>query len=215
MHIIRIVIAFRSSALAHAIGLLLTEYDDIEILSEISERSKIKASVMEHRPDMLLVDPEMSSLNLDEMIESVTSAAPELLFVVVTTSSSEYLSDAVDSAAHGYVSLDATGDEVVRTLRTIGGGQVVAAGPEIETLSDLVDAVSDETAPADDPLASLSPREKEVANYVGIGLSNREIAEQLDLSENTIKVHLRNVFQKTGAVNRNRLAAQIHATHDR
>lgn len=207
--------AFRSPALAHAIALLLNEYETIDVVTEVTEPSNIMAAVIDHRPDMLLIDPEMSSLNLDELIESVTSAAPELLLVVVTTSSSKYLADAVDSAAHGYVSLDTTGDEVCRTLQMIAGGQVVAAGPEIETLSDLVDAVSEETSSPPNSLTSLSPREKEIADYVGQGLSNREIAKQLDLSENTIKVHLRNVFQKTGAVNRNRLAAQIHATHDR
>lgn len=155
----------------------------------------------------------MSSLNLDQLTDTISSSAPEVSLVVMTTSSTRYVGAAVDSAAHGYVSLDTTADEVVRTLRLIASGQVAASGPAIETLSDLAEAVSEDAPTYDSPLDCLSPREREVARLVGDGLSNKEIADRMDLSENTIKVHLRNVFQKTGVRSRNRLTAQIHGSN--
>ncbi|MDA1257085.1 MAG: response regulator transcription factor [Chloroflexi bacterium] len=200
--------------MAHAVGLLLSEYDDIDVVAEITEQADIQRGVAEHRPDLVLIDPEMPSLLLDKMVDSVSGAMPDASLVVMTTSSTGYVDTAVEAAAHGYVSLDTTADEVVRALRLIAAGQVTAIGPSIETLSDLVAVVSNGTSPGDDPLASLSPREKEVANLVAGGMSNREIADRMELSENTIKVHLRNVFQKTGVSSRNRLAAQIHASNN-
>ena len=116
-----------------------------------------------------------------------------------------FLRVAVDSDARAFLSLDAQVEELVRDLELAASGQVVVSSPAARPLADLV------YRPPDRPERQwLSDREVEVVYQVAHGSTNREVAEALNLTENTVKVHMRNIFRKLELRNRHELIAYAH-----
>lgn len=123
--------------------------------------------------------------------------------VVKPPQSSEAIMEDMQAGATGYLSLNLSPEEFVNSLRMIGGGDVIVSREMTEQLShSLLSARAEEQ-----PIESLSGREREVLSLVAQGATNREIAGTLIITENTVKVHLRNILDKLDLRNRQQAAA--------
>ena len=194
----RVVIANRNAAVAEGLALLLEKHGEFDVVS-VSEIPEVVSAVLDSMADMLLVDPELPELDLKGLIDQVAEAASSTAVAVLTGSNDpRYLRVAVESGARGYVSMDAEPEELVRKLELIGEGHVLVSGPIAKDLSDLMGGASSNE--------DLSEREIEVVNLVARGSTNKEIAETLVIAENTVKVHLRNIYGKLDIRNRQQLA---------
>ena len=197
----RIVMANRSASVAEAMALLLAKHGEFDVVT-VSEVSEVVSTVLDSGADMLLVDPELPELDLEGLINQVSEATGSTAVAVLTDSDEpRYLKNAIESGARAYVSMDAEPEELVRKLELIGEGHVLVSGPMAKDLSDLMEGTSSNE--------DLSEREIEVVNLVARGSTNREIAETLVITENTVKVHLRNIYGKLDIRNRQQLA--VHA----
>ena len=198
----RIMIANRNAAVAQALALLLGQKEGFEVVAELTEADQVLGAVADAKPQLLLVDPALPDLDLEVLVGEVSRISPETSVAVLTDSSDgRYLRGAVESGAQAYLSMEGEADELVEKLKLIAGGHVIASGSAANALSDLVGTVSEGSNDG------LSEREIEVVNLVARGDTNKEIADTLVIAENTVKVHLRNIYGKLNLRNRQELTA--------
>ncbi len=198
----KITIANRNAAVAQALALLLGQTEEFDVVARLTDADQIVASVSDAGPQLLLVDPALPGLDLDVLIDEVSRVSPETAVAVLTDSGdARYLKGAVDSGAQAYLSMEGDADELIQKLKLIAGGHVVASGSAANALSDLAGTTSEGSSDG------LSEREIEVVNLVARGDTNKEIADTLVIAENTVKVHLRNIYGKLNLRNRQELTA--------
>ncbi len=200
----RIAIANRNAAVTQALSLLLGQEDEFMVAAQVTERDQVMEVAVKAKPELLLVDPAIPGLDLDSLVGRVAAVSPSTAVVVLTDSrDARFLKRAVESGARAYLSLEGDAEELVQQLKLIAGGHVIVAGPGVKDLSDLAGVSSRGSSDG------LSEREVEVVNLVARGDTNREIAETLVIAENTVKVHLRNVYGKLNLRNRQELTAYV------
>jgi DNA-binding NarL/FixJ family response regulator len=159
-----------------------------------------------HRPDVVLMDLRMPVLDGVEATRQIRSALPDTEIVVLTTHADEAsILDALRAGARGYLTKDAGIAEISRAVHAAAAHQAVldpvAQSALIEAASAGARSGRAGPSPANLP-DDLTPREAEVLSLVAEGLSNREIASTLVVSEATVKTHINHVFAKIGARDR-------------
>jgi DNA-binding NarL/FixJ family response regulator len=167
-------------------------------------------------PDVLLLDLAMPGVSGMEALAELASSAPGQVRTIMLTAAIEKaeIVKALQLGAAGVVLKSATTELLVKSIRSVMAGQHWIGR---DAVSDLVQALRAQMAASTEKPARerfrLTRREVEITSAVVAGLSNREIAAKLSLSEDTVKHHLTNIFDKMGASNRLELA--LFAVHHR
>jgi two-component system response regulator DesR len=196
---IRIVLAEDQALLRGALVGLLGLEADLQVVAEAGDGDSAWKAVQQHQPDLLLTDIEMPGLSGLDLAAKVQEAKLATRVVIVTTfARGGYLRRALEAGVRGYLLKDAPADRLAQALRDVHrGGRAIA--PELA-----VDAWREEADP-------LTDRERAVLRLAGEGLSSQDIAEQLHLSNGTVRNYLSEAIGKLGATNRveaHRLARQ-------
>lgn len=146
---------------------------------------------------LILLDLKMPGMNRLSGIEIMRKTHPDTKLVILSGHvEREDVLGAVRAGVNGYIPKTISGAALINALK------LVLAGESYIPTSVLIDnGTGDHKVPAS-PLATLSVREREILGYLIEGQTNKEIARRLDLQEITIKIHLRNVYRKIGAINR-------------
>ena len=207
---IRVLIADDQPVVRDGLAMLLDLLDDVEIVATAADGVEAVERACAERPDIVLMDLRMPRLEGAEATHQILESLPETHVLVLTTyADDEFLFPALQAGARGYLTKDATAEEIEQAIRALVAGQT-HLDPAVQ--QRLVAAVLDQTQPpatsetapvppADLP-DELTPREVEVLKLLAAGLSNREIADTLVLSNATVKTHVNRVFYKTGARDR-------------
>ena len=207
---IRVLIADDQPVVRDGLAMLLDLLDDVEIVATAADGVEAVERARAERPDIVLMDLRMPRLEGAEATRQILESLPETRVLVLTTyADDEFLFPALQAGARGYLTKDATAEEIEHAIRALAAGQT-HLDPAVQ--QRLVAAVLDHThppatsetapvAPADLP-DQLTPREVEVLKLIAAGLSNREIADSLVLSNATVKTHVNRIFYKTGARDR-------------
>jgi DNA-binding NarL/FixJ family response regulator len=162
--------------------------------------------VKRHQPDVILMDIRMPELDGVQATSFITEANPAAKVIVLTMHrEDQYIFDAIRAGARGYLLKDVDAEALLEAIRQVAHGEALI-DPLVATkvLSEFR-RLSDPTA-AHPPLEQLTEGEMNVLRYVAQGLDNREIAEQLSLSESTIANRLRDIYQKLYVNNRTQAA---------
>lgn len=196
---IRIVLAEDQALLRGALKGLLSLETDLDVVAEAGDGDGAWKAVQQHVPDLLLTDIEMPGLSGLDLAAKVQEAKlPTRVVIVTTFARGGYLRRALDAGVRGYLLKDAPVEKLAQALRDVHrGGRAIA--PELA-----VDAWREEADP-------LTDRERAVLRLAGEGLSSQDIAEQLHLSNGTVRNYLSEAIGKLGAANRveaHRLARQ-------
>lgn len=196
---IRIVLAEDQALLRGALSGLLGLEPDLQIVAEAGDGDAAWMAVQQHQPDLLLTDIEMPGLTGLDLAAKVQEAKLATRVVIITTfARGGYLRRALEAGVRGYLLKDAPVETLSRALRDVHrGGRAIA--PELA-----VDAWREDADP-------LTDRERAVLRLAGEGLSSQDIAEQLHLSNGTVRNYLSEAIGKLGAGNRveaHRLARQ-------
>jgi len=156
------------------------------------------------QPDIILMDVLMPEMDGVTAIQNILQARPECHILVLTSSAdNRHLAAALRAGATGYLLKDAPLEELLRAIRDVGEGRAVL--PPALVRHWLQGQPVSDTTPASDP-DGLTEREQEVLACLGRGASNRQIADQLSLSESTVRTHVRNILGKLHLSNRTEAA---------
>ncbi|HTF09287.1 MAG TPA: response regulator transcription factor [Asanoa sp.] len=199
---ITVVVADDQTAVREGLATLLGLLDDIDVVGEAADGDEAVTLVAAHAPDVVLMDLHMPRCDGVEATARVTAAHPATRVVVLTTyADDEHILAALRAGALGYLTKDAGRVQIAQAVRAAAAGQSVL---DATVQQRLVAAASSPPKPtADGPLPDgLTAREAEVLGLIAAGLSNREIAERLFVTEVTVKSHVNRLFAKIGARDR-------------
>lgn len=175
---------------------MLESAEDVEVVGEASDGAEAVFLVARLEPDVVLMDLRMPEVDGVTALSRIRLEHPDVHVLVLTTYETDAdILRAVEAGATGYLLKDATRDELLHAVRAAAAGESVLAPRVASRLMGRVRAPAQET---------LSARETEVLTHVAQGLSNKEIARVLHLSEATVKTHLLHVFTKLDVDDRTR-----------
>lgn len=178
----------------------LLEAADFEIVGQASDGKEAVRLALEMHPELVLMDVHMPVLGGVSALKAIKASAPDIKVVMLTVSEDDaVLMEAVKSGADGYLYKHLHAEEFLDSLRGLRRGEAAIAR---KAATSLMKTLTQDTASPAGAKSHLTGRELEVLRLVARGLSNKAIASQLTLSENTIKYHLKNVLQKLNVQNR-------------
>ena len=207
---IRVLIADDQPVVRDGLAMLLGLIDDVEVVATAADGIEAVERARGERPDIVLMDLRMPGLEGAEATRQILDSVPETRVLVLTTyADDESLFPALQAGARGYLTKDATAEEIEHAIRALIAGQTHL---DAAVQQRLVNAVlnprplthAGEPAPVSgaSPPDALTAREVEVLKLIAAGLSNHEIADQLVLSNATVKTHINRIFYKTGVRDR-------------
>jgi len=174
--------------------------EDIEVVAEVGDGEEAVKFASELKPDVAVMDIVMPKLNGIEATKKIKENAPDTAILILTAyDDDEYVLGLLDAGAAGYLLKSARGRDLVGAIRAIRSGESVLHPKIIAKLLKRATIVPTGEHKASD---LLSKRESEILNLVTSGMSNKEIAEKLFLSQRTIKAHLTNIFNKLNVASR-------------
>lgn len=192
---IRVLIVDDHPVVRDGVAALLRAEPDFEVSGMADSAEAMFADIARARPDVVLLDLALPGMGGVESIARLARVAPEVPVVVFSAhDDEEAIVAAVRAGARGYVVKGAPGVEIVRAVREVRNGGSYFHG----------NAAAAVAAEVRRPRAAdgLTPREREVVRLVGDGLSNKQIAGRLGITERTAKFHVRQIMSKLGAENR-------------
>ena len=206
---IRVVVADDQRVVRDGLTMLIGLLEGIEVVGTAGDGIEAVERARSERPDVVLMDLRMPRLEGAEATREILAALPDTRVLVLTTyADDEHLFAALRAGARGYLTKDASAEEIEHAIKALVGGQT-HLDPQVQ--ARLVAAVIDHRSTADaEPTAAfesplpdgLTPREAEVLKLIAAGLSNTEIAQALFVSGATVKTHINRIFYKTGARDR-------------
>jgi two-component system, NarL family, nitrate/nitrite response regulator NarL len=178
-----------------------------EVVGEASSGPEGIELALQLQPDLVLLDLNMEGMDGNKTLQELRAAGCTARVAMLTVSDEEEdLVAALRAGADGYLLKDTEPEDLLRQLRQIVDGRLVLTEGLTEHLARAMRR-RDEPASAEQP--RLTPREQEVLDLIASGLNNKLIARELDLSEGTVKVHVKHLLKKLGL--RSRLEAALWA----
>jgi DNA-binding NarL/FixJ family response regulator len=206
---IRVLLADDQSLVRAGFRLILGAEPDIEIVGEAADGREAVALARRLEPDVVLMDirmPELDGIEATRLIARPDGGAPAVL-VLTTFDLDAYVYEALRAGASGFLLKDAPEEQLVIGIRVVAeGGSLFAPTVTRRLIERFAGAVERPAPPAVD---ELTPREAEILTLVARGLSNAEIAEQLVVSQHTVKSHVAHILGKLGL--RDRVQAVVLA----
>jgi len=205
---VRVVLVDDQTLVRTGFRLVLDETDDIEVVGEAADGSQALDVVNRTRPDVVLMDVRMPGLDGIEATRRIRAGGhPAKVIILTTFDLDEYVLAGLRAGASGFLLKDALAADLVSAVRVVAAGEAVAAPSVTRRL--IAHYLGNMPAPpaADQRLAALTQRERQVLTLIAQGLSNAEIATTLVLSESTVKTHVSRVLTKLGL--RDRIQAVI------
>lgn len=204
----RILIADDHALLRDGLRKLLECEPEFEVVGEAADVNGVIELAKSLQPDVILLDLAMSHTNGLEAVEPVMMQAPGARIIVLSAAvSKEQVVKAMQLGVRGIALKECTSEELIEGVRLVMEGRYWVAD---ECMNNLVEAIRDESsldAPGKRPKDfGLTRRELEIVNLVVAGYSNPEIAKRCSISEQTVKHHMSNIFDKVGMYNRVELA---------
>ncbi len=208
---IRVVIADDHDLYRRGMGVVVELDGTARIIGEAANGDEAVEVVSRLKPDIVLMDVRMPGMGGIDACRRIHCAAPDTRIVMLTMSDDEAdLFDAIKAGASGYLLKDLPGEEVAAAIRAVHDGQAIIPPGMAATLLNEFSRLSQEAGGTASPDTRLTDREVEVLRLVARGLANREIAEQLVISENTVKNHVRNILEKLHLHSRVEAAVYAH-----
>jgi DNA-binding NarL/FixJ family response regulator len=197
---IRVLVVDDHAVVREGLRSFLELQEGIEIAGEAEDGQEAVSAAERLRPDVVLMDLVMPKVDGLEAMRALRERLPRTRVIVLTSFLDEdKLLPALRAGAAGYLLKNAQPSEVARAVRAAHAGEAVldpvVAAQLVETLSE-----------GEDPLDTLTPREREVLELIGRGFANKRIALELDVSEKTVKTHVGHVMAKLGVTDRTQAA---------
>jgi DNA-binding NarL/FixJ family response regulator len=186
---------------------LLQSEADLEIVAEAATGSQALVQARRLRPEVVLLDARLPDMAGPEVCRDLCEALPDVAVAILTTfTDDDLVRQCVRAGAKGYLLKEIPRMDLAASIRSLASGESVV---DRKVLPQVM-AVARQTAQLEDPDQPLTERQRVILRLVADGLSNREIAERVHLSELTVKSYIEDLLKQLGA--RNRVHAAILAT---
>jgi len=211
---IRVLIAEDQALFRRGLCVVLSSEDHIQVVAEAENGEEAIAKAEEFAPDVVLMDVRMPRMGGIEAARQIHEASPATKILMLTVSDEEDdLFEAIKAGASGYLLKEISVDDVAEAIRAVVQDQSLIsptmASKLLSEFSSLAKRVEERPQL---PAPGLTGRELEVLRLVAKSMSNREIAEDLYISENTVKNHVRNILEKLHL--HSRMEAVIYAVRE-
>lgn len=204
---IRLLLVDDQTLISQGLKTLLELEPELQVVGVADNGKEAIQQTADLRPDVVLMDVRMPVMDGRAATRAIRQQFPEVTVLVLSTfDDDQYISDSIRAGAKGYLLKDMPVDELVQAIRMAHRGYTQIAPGLMEKLmanSTESQVVSDSGVP---DLTFLTPRERDVLRLIGNGSTNREIAEQLFISEGTVKTHVTHLFERLNLRNRAQLA---------
>jgi DNA-binding NarL/FixJ family response regulator len=182
-------------------------HEGLEIVGEANDGDEATTMTLELEPDILLLDLAMPRLPGLEAMRAIMGRSPGVKIILLTsTISTQQIIEALHIGARGIVLKDAVAQHLTQAIQTVAAGDYWIGGERVVNLVAALHELMEKAKPPERKTFGLTPREMEVVGCIVEGCSNRDIARQFNISEETVKRHLSNIFDKTGVSTRLELA---------
>ncbi len=191
---IRIILADDHALVLEGLRSLLAPEEDITVIATATDGERLLDAVSRFQPDVVVTDIKMPFMDGVAGVRRVRQMYPNMGILVLTAySDADTLRSVLDSGADGLLLKTDPPEQTARAIRQVYSGQLVFPAAARRWLMGRETAVSPIT---------LSPREEEVLRAVAQGQTNAQVAQSLHISENTVKFHLQNIYQRLNVTNR-------------
>jgi DNA-binding NarL/FixJ family response regulator len=210
---IRILLVDDQAIVRTGLRTLLEVEPDLEVVGEAGEGRSAVRRVAELVPDVVLMDIRMPDMDGIEATTAIVSAgSPTRVCVLTTYNVDEYVFDALAAGASGFLLKTDTPERIVATVRAVAEGEFALGADATATLVARYLRGARPPTDGQDPLAALTPREREVFTLVARGLTNAEIAGLLFVGEGTVKTHVARILYKLGLRDRLQVVVFAHGS---
>ena len=199
MNIIKVLLVDDQSLIREGLKALLELESDLEVIGEAENGRDAINLIAKLQPDVVLMDIRMPIMDGVAATKEIRSSFSDVKVLVLTTfDNDEYVTAALQNGAMGYLLKDTPSEELAVAIRAVNKGYT-QLGPGIAAklmtqFSSTATTNTNQTPPA--TLAELTPREKDVLRLIANGANNKEIAQQLFISEGTVKNHVTNILNR-------------------
>lgn len=206
MNPIKIVLADDHELVRDGIKSLLESEEDFQVIDEASDGKEALEVIALQNPDLLIVDIRMPLMNGLEVVKEMTKSFPHIKKLVLSMhDSEEYVVEAIQAGADGYLLKGSSKSEFIKALHTIaGGGKFFAGDVSAYIINNFVNGKPKSSSKSEgisEELANLTNREKQILELILEGKGNHEIADALTISKRTAEVHRFNLMKKMNVKN--------------
>lgn len=176
------------------LGQLLEFEPELKLLAEASNGEQGLALAMQNEPDLIILDLNMPGMSgIDTLIALRDAGITSRILMLTVSDNVNDISQAIQAGADGYLLKDMEPELLLEEIKKAAIGQMVI---DARLTKQLVDALPVRQADPESKLADLTSRELEVATLLAEGQSNKQIAKELEISQETVKVHVKHVLNK-------------------
>lgn len=192
-----------STLVLEGIRKILEPVEEIKITAESSNRQELLSIIQRKKPQVLFIDTAIPNLDTLEALESIKDMSPDIKVILLLHNLDEdFIINAISLGVQGFLTSTSNGEQFVQAIKTVRNNEIWL---DIKNLTNIITRL----VPTRDNLkllkSNLTNREEEIVKLVVQGLSNKQISKKLLISENTVKNHLTNIFNKVGISNRSQL----------
>ena len=204
---LKVLLADDKEVFREGLARLLEEQGYIEVVSRCSNGKQAIEKAEETKPDVVLIDSNIANCGSKEATREIKGSSPKVQVAMLTDcENQEELFSAIESGATGYLLKDMKVDDLVKSVDLIGKGEIVVSPPLGEKLIGKFASMRQKEP---ERQTCLTNQELEIVKLLAKGATNKEIAETLFVTENTAKVHLKNILGKLGLRNRQQVVAYV------
>lgn len=191
---------------------LLDAQPDFKVVAAAEGANAGLLQIKETKPHVVLVDATLGNNDSHRLVETVKKEAPDSKVIVMDLlPAQEDVIAFIKAGANGFIVKDATIEDFVRTIRSVAeGADVVPPALTGTLLSHIVDQAVQRSTAAVLEAVQMTKREQEITGLIAEGLSNKEIAQRLNIATYTVKSHVHNILEKLALHSRLQIAAHSH-----
>jgi DNA-binding NarL/FixJ family response regulator len=210
---IRLLLVDDQSLICQGLKAMLSLEPDLEVIGTADNGEMAIEQVALLEPDVVLMDLRMPVMDGREATRAISERFPQVKVLVLSTFDDDrYITDSIRAGAKGYLLKDMPSEDLAQAIRVVYRGYTQMGTGLLEKLMANSSPEPDRRSPElPESIGQLTPREREVLKLVALGLRNQDIAQQLYVSEGTVKTHVTHLLTRLNLRNRSQLAIYAHS----